>query len=184
MESYAIWFYFNSLSRTSKLWVKPCPILLYLVHLSSYLHSYSYLKFPWDAIKQGFLVFPWRTTDCPLGARWWRIISLEKRLTSTQLYARESFDICYIYPPHGAGREFVQFLRNTIYQTPMKNENMCAPDKAIQILEVYPKQAGVFPIWWQEHFFQNRLHSMNRLTVFLFIEATGLLALPRSTADF
>lgn len=33
--------------------------------------------------------------------------------------------------PYGAGRESVQFLRNTIYQTPMKNENMCAPDKAI-----------------------------------------------------
>lgn len=90
----------------------------------------------------------------------------------------------YIYSLHGVGREFVQFLRNTIYQTPMKNENMCAPDKAIQILEVYPKQAGVFQIWWQAHFFQNHLLSMNRLTVFLFIEVTGLLALPRSTPDF
>lgn len=31
----------------------------------------------------------------------------------------------YIFFPHGAEKESVQFLRNTIYQTPMKNENVC-----------------------------------------------------------
>lgn len=63
---------------------------------------------------------------CPLVARWWRIISLEKRLTSTLFYVNGSFDqYIYIFFPHGAEKESVQFLRNTIYQTPMKNENVC-----------------------------------------------------------